>query len=115
MSDSRRLGFPVLVMVVSTLIVYLISKYISGAFVASLLTIILAITLFMFGITLNKNHRKNASVYRKVIALVFTIILVFIQLDAISMPLIDQIRVFLQMSPILTTMLYIYFGYVFVD
>ncbi|MEG0153690.1 MAG: hypothetical protein RSC10_00080 [Longicatena sp.] len=115
MNDSKRLARSVLVMLVSTLIVYVINTYVKGAFVPNLLLCVSAISLFVFGATLNKANKKGGSVYRKVFALVCAIILVFMQMDAISLPFINQVRSFLSLNPILTIMLYTFFGYVFVD
>lgn len=114
MNDSKRLGMPILVMVVSTTLFYLIHTYLQSSITTTLLTIIFDVSLFIFGVTLN-GKRKSRSVYRKVIALVCTIILLFIQLGVVDMPFVTSLQSFLSINPYLLSMLYIYFGFLFMD
>ncbi|MEG0737072.1 MAG: amino acid permease [Longicatena sp.] len=114
MNDSRRLGMPILVMVVFTTLFYLINTYLHSEITNTILTIIFDISLFMFGVTLN-GKKKSHSVYRKVLALVLTIILVFIQLGVVSMPFVATLQTFFSINPYLISMLFIYFGFLFMD
>lgn len=114
MNDTRRLGLPVVVMVISTLVFYLINRYIVSHIATTLLVIIFDCSLFLFGIALNGKKRSH-SVYRKVIAMVCSIILLFIQLGAVSLPFVDTLKAFFVINPYLLSMLFIYFGFLFVD
>ena len=114
MNDTRRLGLPLVVMAVSTLVFYLINRYIVSNIATTLLIIIFDISLFLFGVALN-SKKKSHSVYRKVIALVCSIILLFIQVGAVSLPFVDTLKAFFAINPYLVSMLFIYFGFLFVD
>lgn len=114
MNDTRRLGMPVIVMVISTLIFYLIHNYMHSDIATTLMIIIFDIALFLFGATLNGKKRSH-SVYRKVIALVLSIILLFIQVGAVSLPFVETLKAFLAINPYLLSMLFIYFGFLFMD
>lgn len=114
MNDTRRLGMPILVMIVSTLIFYVINRYFVSDVASTLLILIFDVSLFLFGIALN-NKKKSHSVYRKVIALVCGIVLVFIQLGAVSLPFVETLKAFFAINPYLVSMLFIYFGFLFVD
>ena len=72
------------------------------------------IALFLFGMALNAK-RNSRGVYRKVIALVCAIILVFIQLGVVSMPWVETLQTAFSINPYLLSMLFIYFGFLFAD
>lgn len=105
---------PIVVMAVSTLLFYLIHTYFHSNFATTLLTIIFDCALFLFGMSLNGKKRSH-SVYRKVIALVLSIILLFIQIGAVSLPFVETLKAFLAINPYLLSMLFIYFGFLFMD
>ncbi len=54
MDDVKRLGYPVLIIFLSALIVKLINTYFYSSFTSMLLTIITVSALFLFGTSLNK-------------------------------------------------------------
>lgn len=114
MNDTRRLGMPIVVMAVSTLVFYLINTYFHSDITTTLLTIICDVAMFVFGMMLNGKKRSH-SVYRKVIALVLSIILLFVQVGAVSMPFVETLKNFLAINPFLLSMLFIYFGFLFMD
>ena len=114
MSETKRLGLPILVMAVSTLLFYLLDTYINPQISVPALVIMFDISLFIFGITLN-NKKKSHSVYRKVIALICAILLVFMQLGVVSLPFVETLKAFLTINPYLLSMLFVYFGFLFVD
>ena len=114
MSDTKRLGMPLLVMAVSTLLFYLMNKLLPNSIAYTCITLMCDIALFLFGMALNAK-RNSRGVYRKVIALICAIILVFIQLGVVSMPWVETLQTAFSINPYLLSMLFIYFGFLFAD
>lgn len=114
MRDSRRLGMPILVMLISTILFYLLQTYIHTNWMQMMITILSDVSLFVFGMMLNAKKRSHC-VFRKVIALVLSIILLCIQIGAVSLPFVATLKDFLQINPYLLSMLFSYFGFLFMD
>ena len=114
MSDTKRLGMPLLVMAVSTLLFYLMNKLLPNTIAYTCIALMCDISLFIFGMALDAK-RNSRGVYRKVIALVCAIILVFIQLGVVSMPWVETLQTAFSINPYLLSMLFIYFGFLFAD
>ena len=68
MDDVKRLGTPLLIIVLSAFLTKLVETWLKGGFVHTLLIIIMVASLFMFGVSLNRKKRSNA-VFRKVVAI----------------------------------------------
>lgn len=116
MEDIKRLGLPILLILISAFLVRLFSVYLPTIFTNTLATIFYASILFMFGITLHRNMRKRSNaVFRKVIAILGFVMLLFYQLNVFTVSFIDHMFAYLGIQGIFLSMLYIYFGYVFVD
>ena len=116
MDDVKRLGFPVLVIVVSAVLTKLIETYLTGAFVSTLLIIVTVSALFMFGVSLNRNRKKKSNaIFRKVFAVVVVVLLLFTQLGYFRIPYVSDWMAYLGMAAFYINMLYIFCGYLFVD
>ena len=114
MSDVRRLGTPVLIIVLSAFLTKLIETYLRGSFVHTLLILVMVASLFMFGVSLNIKKRSNA-VFRKVIAIVIVLLLLFMQLGILDLDIVNRWFAYLGMDAFYINMLYIFCGYLFVD
>ena len=108
MDDVKRLGFPVLVIVVSAVLTKLIETYLTGAFVSTLLIIVT--------VSLNRNRKKKSNaIFRKVFAVVVVVLLLFTQLGYFRIPYVSDWMAYLGMGAFYINMLYIFCGYLFVD
>ena len=54
MDDVKRLGTPLLIIVLSAFLTKLVETWLKGGFVHTLLIIIMVASLFMFGVSLNR-------------------------------------------------------------
>lgn len=116
MEDTKRLGFPLLIIILSAFFTKLIENYLHGDFVTTLMTILIVASLFFFGISLNKSRKKRSNaVFRKVIAIVIVILLLFMQLGYFTLPFMKNVFTFIGIDAFYINMLYIFCGYLFVD
>lgn len=114
MDDVKRLGTPLLIIVLSAFLTKLVETWLKGGFVHTLLIIIMVASLFMFGVSLNRKKRSNA-VFRKVVAIVIVLLLLFMQLGYLDLAIVNRWFVYLGMGSFYINMLYIFCGYLFVD
>ncbi len=116
MDDLRRLGVPILVIIISAILSRIVQTYISGRFVATLLTIIMAVALFYFGYALNnRSHRRNPSLIKQIIAILLFVFLLFMQLGYFVAPFLSGILAFLGYQEFYVHMIYIFAGYLLKD
>lgn len=117
MSDIKRLGTPLLVLIIAALITRLMNAYVNIPYQWMILLIVEVVSLFLFGMFLNKSHNKrNGSVFKKVFAIVFTILFLSLQLGFFSFPWLNQFLVLIGGSNVFyIKMMYIYCGYLFGD
>lgn len=116
MDDVKRLGFPILIICLSAFLTKLVEKYLVGEFVHTLLIIVTVGFLFMFGVSLNKSRKKKSNaVFRKVLAIVIVILLLFMQLGYFELPYVSTWFAYLGMDAFYMNMLYIFCGYLFID
>lgn len=59
MDDVKRLGTPLLIIVLSAFLTKLVETWLKGGFVHTLLIIIMVASLFMFGVSLNRKKAKQ--------------------------------------------------------
>ena len=85
MSYTKRLGMPLLVMAVSTLLFYLMNKLLPNTIAYTCIALMCDISLFIFGMALNAK-RNSRGVYRKVIALVCAITVSYTHLTLPTTP-----------------------------
>ena len=112
MDDIKRLGTPLLIIVLSAFLTKLVETWLKGSFIHTLLIIIMVASLFMFGVSLNRKKRSNA-VFRKVIVIV--LLLLFMQLGYLDLVMVSQWFAYLGIDTFYIHMLYIFCGYLFVD
>ena len=66
MDNIKRLGTPLLVLILAALITRLMNAYMHIPYQSMILLIIEVTSLFLFGMFLNKSHgRRNGSVFKK--------------------------------------------------
>ena len=88
MEDTKRLGLAFLVILISALIVKLINKFFVFSFTPTLLTFLIVISLFLFGMILNKSRkRRNPAVFKKVISILLVVLLMLMQMGYFTLPL----------------------------
>lgn len=116
MSDFRKLGVPFLVIFLSALLTKLISIYLVGTISDTLFKIVVVIALCTFGATLNVSFRKKSkSVWKKVVAVLIIIFLLFMQLNLFTFSQVANVFEFFGIGSFYINMLYIFCGYMLVD
>ena len=81
MSDTKRLGLPLAIILLGALAVWLIDNYlVMNAVVGFFRTMVIVFCYFFFGYYLNKKKRSNA-VFKKVIAILLTVLLTCMRYD----------------------------------
>ncbi|MDF9824966.1 hypothetical protein M2475_001415 [Breznakia sp. PF5-3] len=116
MSDFRKLGVPFLLIFISALVTRLISTYLSANLSGNLIKIIIVVALCVFGATLNASKgRRNGNVYKKLIAILIVIFLLFMQFNLFTFASVSEVFNFFGVDAFYINMLYIFCGYLFVD
>lgn len=116
MSDFRKLGIPFLVIFISALLTKLISIYLVGTISNTVFQIVVVIALCTFGATLNVSFRKRSkSVWKKVVAVLIIIFLLFMQLNLFTFSQVAVIFELFGINSFYINMLYIFCGYMLVD
>lgn len=116
MDDIKRLGFPLLIIVLSAFLSRLINIYLQGSFVQTLMVILIVTALFFFGVSLNKSRKKRSNaVFKKVFAILVVILMLFMQLGYFTLPIMKNVFEFIGIDAFYINMLYIFCGYLFVD
>lgn len=110
----KRYGIPLIVIIISSISLYLFGNYAFFAGKETVTVILTALSLFIFGIYLNiTKSRKSDSWIKKFIVFSVFILLIVMQLGLFS---IKFISVFLNMigaNYLIYCMLYIYLGFIF--
>lgn len=115
MNDSRRLTASLLLIVGAAVLSNGMEKLpLSATTEHVLLTIFTVVFLFLFGMSLNRKKRSNA-IISKVVAVVITVLLLFMQLGYFYIPNVTTWFAFLGIDAFYTNMLYIFCGYLFAD
>ena len=117
MDNIKRLGTPLLVLILAALITRLMNAYMHIPYQSMILLIIEVTSLFLFGMFLNKSHdRRYGSVFKKVFAIVFTVLFLFLQLGFFSFDWLEQFLYLIGgTNAFYIKMMYIYCGYLFGD
>ena len=117
MDNIKRLGTPLLVLILAALITRLMNAYMHIPYQSMILLIIEVTSLFLFGMFLNKSHgRRNGSVFKKVFAIVFPVLFLFLQLGFFSFDWLEQFLYLIGgTNAFYIKMMYIYCGYLFGD
>ena len=115
MSDTKRLGLPLAIILLGAFAVWLIDNYlVMNAVVGFFRTMVIVFCYFFFGYYLNKKKRSNA-VFKKVIAMLLTVLLTCMRYDLFNtIPFVGMILHTFGTEGF-SIMLYIYFGYLFAD
>lgn len=116
MNDFRKLGVPFLLIFISALVTKLITTYVVSDVTPTLINIIIVIALCVFGATLNVSRgKRHGNVYKKLIAILIVIFLLFMQLNLFTFSSVSNIFGFFGVDAFYINMLYIFCGYLFVD
>lgn len=116
MDDVKRLGYPAAIIALSALIVKLFQQYIHIPYQTTVITIIIVLALFLFGMSLNKSRkRRNPSIFKKILAILIMVLLLLIQLGYIRIALIAETFQFFGIDAFFINMIYIFCGYLFAD
>ena len=107
MEDVKRLGFPLLIIVLSAFLSRLLE---------TLMVILIVSALFLFGVSLNKSRKKRSNaVFKKVVAILVVILMLFMQLGYFTLPIMQNVFTLIGIDAFYMNMLYIFCGYLFVD
>ena len=116
MSDFRKLGVPFLIIFLSALITKLITIYFAALMSTALYKIMIVIALCTFGYYLNVSRRKrNDSVWKKVVAVLIVIFLLFMQLNLFTFASVAHLFNIFGIDAFYINMLYIFCGYMIAD
>lgn len=115
MSDVRKLGIPFLLIFVSAFVAKLLTTYVVFENSATFLKVLIVTALCLFGATLNTSKARHGSVWKKVIAILIVIFLLFMQLNLFTFSNVNQLFQFFGVDAFYVNMLYIFCGYLFVD
>ena len=110
----KRYGYPLIVIVLASLILYLFRTYVSVTDQYTIYTILQNISLFIFGVYLNgyKGRKSNSWVKKFIVFFVF-LILTFMQLSIFELSIISFVLSFIKANSFIYLMLYVYLGYIF--
>lgn len=116
MSDFRKLGVPFLIIFISALVDKLCSIYLPALFTSLMFKILMVIALCVFGASLNINKRRGGrSVFKKVLAILMILFLLFMQLQLFTFASVASIFDFFGVDAFYINMLYIFCGYLFME
>lgn len=116
MKEVKRFGLPLVIVIAGAFIAQLIERYMTGMYITTILILWNVALSFGFGVALHGSANKASSaVFRKVIAIVLTILLLFMQLGYFTFPAMESLFMNLGLTKIYINMLYIFCGYMFVD
>ena len=116
MSDFKKLGVPFIIIFVSALVTKLIAIYFASSMSDTLVKILIVLALCVFGASLNASRRKRSnSVWKKVVAVLIVLFLLFMQLNLFTFASVSQLFSFFGMDAFYINMLYIFCGYLMVD
>lgn len=116
MEDTKRLGLPVVIILVSALLVKLINRFFTFSFTPTLLTLLIVAALFLFGMVLNKSRkRRTPAVFKKVIAILVMVLLMLMQMGYFTLPFMKDAFDFFGVDAFFINMIYIFCGYLFAD
>lgn len=116
MQDIKRIAFSLLIIVGSALLSNFITLYLHGDVVDTIVTILIVMALFLFGVSLNQGRKKKSkAVFRKVFAIVAMLIVVFMELGYFMLPYLEPYAQYFKLDAFYMVMFYIFCGYLFVD
>lgn len=116
MKDVKRFGLPLLIVIVGAFITQLLEQYATGMYGNTIRIVWNVAITFGFGVALHGSTKKASNaVFRKVIAIVLTILLLFMQLGYFTFPAMESLFKGLGLTSMFINMLYIFCGYMFVD
>jgi len=116
MEDTKRLGLPFLVILLSALLVKLINRYLTFSFTPTLLTFLIVASLFLFGMLLNKSRkRRTPAVFKKVLSILVMVLLMLMQMGYFTLPFMKNAFDFFGVDAFYINMIYIFCGYLFAD
>lgn len=115
MRDFKYIGYPLFIILISALLTKIVTMYTYGTLQSALVTIIKTCALFGFGMSLNKTHRRNYTVWKVVFSVVITLFLVLLEMGLFALPVLADIIFFFGASSFFINMMIILCGYMFVD
>ena len=110
----KKYGLPFLILIVGSFLIQLVRNYIFVSFKAVLISVLTAILLFGFGISLHNHKRKKGDTWLKKMLIMFVyVVFVLMYLGTISIPVIDSALETIGFTNVAYYMLFIYLGFVF--
>lgn len=110
----RRYGFPLIVIVISSIGLYLFKNYAFFVDKGIWTVILTALALFIFGVYLNNAKSKKSDTWiKKFIVFTFFILLVIMQIGLLRIKFISIFLDVIGADSLIYYMFYIYLGYIF--
>ncbi len=110
----RKYGLPFLILLLGSFGLQLVREYVYVSFKETLLAILTALLLFIFGASLN-DHKKtrNDTWLKKMLIMFVYIAFILIYLNVIRIDAISVAMATIGFTNVIYYMLFIYFGYIF--
>lgn len=110
----KKYGLPFIVIVISSLVLYAARTYLALQSIDTVMAILTAFALFVFGVYLNQyKSKRNDTWVKKFIVMGLFLLLLLIQTGYINIVIINQFLRIIKATSVVYYMLYIYFGYIF--
>ena len=110
--DFQRLIIPLLIILSTAILNEIVTSFITGELAQLILTGVLAIILFCLGILFNEG-RADKAVFRKIISVVFAILLICMEMGWLNIPVVTNMFNMLGIKGLFYSLLYIYCGYLY--
>lgn len=110
----KKYGLPFLILIGGSFLIQLVRNYIFVSFKSTLISILTAILLFGFGISLHERKRKSGDTWLKKMIIMFVyVVFLLIYLGTINIPVINSTLETIGFTSVVYYMLFIYLGFVF--
>ncbi len=110
----RRYGIPLIVIIISSIGLYLFKNYAFFTYKGTMTVILTALALFIYGIYLNIGKSKKSDTWiKKFIVFSFFILLIMMQLGLFRIRFISIFLDIIGADNLIYSMLYIYLGFIF--
>ena len=114
MKDFQRLMIPLLIIIGSAFLQKLVLSFTSEEIILMILRIVIAFALFWLGFFFNPG-KSNKAVFRKVIAIVFFVFLLCMEMGWLFIPFVSDVFAMIGIEGLFFSLLYIYCGYLYND
>lgn len=116
MKELKWLKSPLAIILISVCLIKLIDTFLVFSFTPALITFLVAVSLFLFGMFLNKNRKRHASdILKKVLAILLMVLCVLMQMGYFSLPFMKDAFDVVGTDAFFIHMIYVFCGHMFAD